>query len=89
MLGRYSPYTFTVALLDTSDPASLLTLHLYMYCPMASVLSVVYDFVLPLLTVVQLLLPEFLSQEYTSVPFPVALQVKVTLCPIATRFPTG
>ena len=70
MLGQYSPYTFTVAILDTTDPASLLTLHLYMYCPIASVVSVVYDIVL-LLTVVQLL-PELLSQEYASVPRPLA-----------------
>ena len=67
MLGQYSPYTFTVVILDTTDPASLLTLHLYMYCPIASVVSVVYDVVLSLLTVAQLL-PELLSQEYISVP---------------------
>ena len=76
MLGQYSPYTFTVAILDTTDPASLLTLHLYMYCPIASVVSVVYDVVLSLLTVVQLL-PELLSQEYTSVLVPLALHVRV------------
>ena len=78
MLGQYSPYTFTVAILDTTDPASLLTLHLYMYCPIASVASVVYDVVLSLLTVVQLL-PEFLSQEYTSTPTPFAPHIRIIL----------
>ena len=53
-----------------------------MYCPIASVVSVVYDVVLSLLTVVQLLLPELLSQEYSSDPIPVALHVRVTLLPI-------
>ena len=53
MLEQYSPYTFTIALLDTTDPASFFTLHLYMYCPIASAVSVVYDVVLSLLTVVQ------------------------------------
>ena len=88
MLGQYSPYTFTIALLDTTDPASLLTLHLYMYCPIASVVSVVYDVVLSLLTVVQLL-PEVLSQEYSSVPRPLALHVRITLLLIGTTPPTG
>ena len=88
MLGQYSPYTFTIALLDTTDPASLLTLHLYMYCPIASVVLVVYDVVLSLLTVVQLL-PELLSQEYTSVPVPIALHVKVILSPIGISPPVG
>ena len=74
----HSPYTFTVAILDTTDPASLLTLHLYMYCPIASVVSVVNDVVLSLLTVVQLL-PELLSQEYVSVPIPSALHVRTIL----------
>ena len=83
MLGQYSPYTFTIALLDTTDPASLLTLHLYMYCPIASVLSVVYDVVLSLLTVVQLP-PESVSQEYTSVPLPLALHVKMIFLFIGT-----
>ena len=40
--------------LDSTDPASLLTLHLYMYSPIVSVVSVVYDIVLPSLTAVQL-----------------------------------
>ena len=64
-----------------------------MYCPIASVVSVVYDVVLSLLTVVQLLileLPlELLSQEYTSIPSPLALQVKVTLSPAGTSLPVG
>jgi len=63
---EHSPYTFTVALLDTTDPASFLTLHLYMYCPLVSVVSVVYDVELSLLTVVQLLPELLLSQEYVS-----------------------
>ena len=93
MLGQYSPYTFTIATLDTIDPASLLTLHLYMYCPIASVVSVVYDVVvydvvLSLLTVVQLL-PELLSQEYTSVPIPLALHVKMIFPFIGTSTPVG
>ena len=79
---------FTVPILDTTDPASLLTLHLYMYCPIASVVSVVYDVVLSLLTVVQLL-PELLSQEYTSIPIPLALQVKMMLSPSGISPPTG
>jgi len=83
MLGQYSPYTFTIALLDTTDPASLLTLHLYMHCPIASLALAVYDVVLSLLTVVQLL-PELLSQEYTSVSRPLALHVKMILLPIGT-----
>ena len=88
MLGQYSPYTFTIALLDTTDPASLLTLHLYMYCPIASVVSVVYDVVLSLLTVVQLPL-ELLSQEYTSVPTPLALHVKMIFPFIGTSTSVG
>ena len=75
-LGQYSPNTFTVALLDITDPASLLTIHLYMYCPTATLLLVVYDGLLP--AVVQLP-PDLLSQEYISVPFPSALQVKVVV----------
>ena len=82
MLGQYSPYTFTVALLDTTDPASLLTIHLYVYCPIANVVSVSYDVVLALI-VIQLL-PELLSQEYTSVPSPVPLHIRVALLPIGT-----
>ena len=78
MLGQYSPYTFTIALLDTTDLTSLLTLHLYMYYPIASVVLVVYDVVLSLLTVVQLL-PELLSQEYNRVPRPLALHMRVML----------
>jgi len=70
LLGQYSPYTITVALLDTTDPASLLTLHLYMCSPIVSVVSVVYDRLLIPLIGVQLL-PEPLSQEYISVPPPV------------------
>ena len=89
LLGQYSPYTFTVALLDTTDPASLLTLHLYMYSPIVSVVSVVYDIVLSLLTVVQLLLELLLSQEYTSVPRPLALHMRMMLLPIATSPPVG
>ena len=87
MLGQYSPYTFTIATLDTTDPASLLTIHLYMYCPIASVVSVVYD-VLSLPTVVQLL-PELLSQEYTIVPIPLALHAKVIVPFTGTLSPTG
>ena len=88
MLGQYSPYTFTVAILDTTDPASLLTLHLYMYCPIASVVSVVYDVVLSLLTVVQL--PSaFLSQEYTSVPKPLAIHNSFVFPCIGTSPPAG
>ena len=82
LLGQYSPYTFTVAVLDTTDPASLLTLHLYMYSPIVSVVSVVYDVVLSLLTVGQLLPELLLSQEYTSVPRPLALHMRVMLLPI-------
>ena len=82
MLGQYSPYTFTIALLDTTDPASLLTLHLYMYCPVASVVLVSCDVVL-ILTVVQLL-PELLSQECISVPSPVPLHIRVALVPNGT-----
>ena len=84
-----SPYTFTVALLDTTDPASLLTLHLYMYSPIVSVESVVYDVVLSLLTVVQLLPELLLSQEYTSVPRPLALHMRVMFLLIGTSPPVG
>ena len=80
---------FTVAILDTTDPASLLTLHLYMYCPIASVVSVVYDVVLSSLTIVQLLPEIRLSQEYTSVPIPLAPQVRVMLSPIGISPSTG
>ena len=59
---HYSPYTYTIALLDTTDPASLLTTHLYVYCPTAILLLVVYDGLLALLILVQLL-PDLLSQE--------------------------
>ena len=59
----------------------------YMYCPVASVVSVVYD-VLSLPTVVQLL-PELLSQEYTIVPIPLALHVKVIVPFTGTLSPTG
>ena len=88
ILGQYLPYTFTVAIVDTIDPASLLTLHLYMYCPIASVISVVYDVVLSSLTVVQIL-PDLLSQEYTSIPIPLALQVRLMLSPTGISLPTG
>jgi len=89
MLGQYSPYTFTIALLDTTDPASLLTLHLYTYCPIASLVLVVYDVVLSLLTVVQLLPELLLSQEYTSVPTPLALHMRVMFLPIGTFLSVG
>ena len=89
LLGQYSPYTFTVALLDTTGPASLLTLHLYMYFPIVSVVSVVYDVVLSLLTVVQLLPELLLSQEYTSVPRPLALHMRVVFLSIGTSSPFG
>ena len=89
LLGQYSPYTFTVALLDTTDPASLLTLHLYMYSPIVSVVLVVYDVVLSLLTVVQRLPELLLSQEYTSVPRPLALHMIVMLLLIGTSPPVG
>ena len=88
MLRQYSPYTVTVAILDTTDPTSLLTLHLYMYCPIASVVSVVYDVMLSLLTVVQLL-PELLSQEYTSAPVPLALHMRLIISPSGISPPTG
>jgi len=84
-----SPYTFTMALLDTTDPASLLTLHLYMYSPLVSVVSVVYDVVLSLLTVIQLLPGLLLSQEYTSVPVSLALHIRVILLPSGTSPPVG
>jgi len=89
LLRQHSPYTFTVVLLDITDPASLLTLHLYMYSPIVSVVSVVYDVVLSLLTVVQLLPEILLSQEYTSVPRPLALHMRVMLLPIGTSSPVG
>ena len=76
--NKYLPYTSTVATLDTTDLLSLLTLHLYMYCPVGSDELVVYDVVLSLLTVVQLLLLELISQENISVPEPpLALHIKV------------
>ena len=75
---QYSPYTFTVALLDITDPASLLTIHLYMYCPTAMLLLVVYDGLLALLIGAHLLL-DLLSQEYISVPSPSALHVRVVV----------
>ena len=88
MLGQYSPYTFTVVILDKTDPASLLTLHLYMYCPIASVLSVVYDVVLSVVTVVQL--PSmFLSQEYTRNPSPLALHMSVAFALIGISVSFG
>ena len=70
------PYTITVALLDVTDPASLLTIHLYMYCPTVMLLLVVYD---ALLATVVHLLPDLLSQEYISVPSPSALHVTVVV----------
>ena len=90
MLGQPSPYTFTVAVFDRVAPASLLTLHLYMYSPLVNAVSVVYDVVLSLLTIVQLL-PELLllSQEYTNVPIPLALHIRVMLLPIGVTPPVG
>ena len=87
LLRQYLPYTFTVALLDLTDPASLLTIHLYMYCPTAMLLLVVYDELLA--TVVQLLPECLLSQEYTSVPRPLALHMRVMLLPIGTSPSAG
>ena len=90
VLGQYSPYTFTVAILDTTstDLASLLTLHLYMYCPIAKVVSVVYNVVLSLLTVVQL--PSiFLSQEYVGVPKLLAIHSSLMFPFTGTSPPTG
>ena len=84
LLGQYSPNTFTVALLDTTIAVPLLTLHLYMYSPIVSVVLVAYDVVLSLLTVVHLLPELLLSQEYTSVPKPLALHMRVILLPIGT-----
>ena len=79
---QYSPYTFTVALLDTTDPASLLTLHLYVYCPTAMLLLVVYDGLLAFLLIDVQLLPDLLSQEYIRVPpRVVALHVRVVVVP--------
>ena len=89
LYGQYSPYTFTVAILDATDPASLLTLHLYTCSPIVSDVSVVYDVVLSLLTVVQLLPELLLSQEYTSVPKPLALHMRVILLPLGTPQSVG
>ena len=89
MLGQYLPYTFTAPLLDTTDPASLLTLHLYMYCPMAIVVLVVYNTLLLLLLTVIQLLPELLSQEYFSVPIPQPLHIRVVLFPSGTILSVG
>ena len=75
---HYLPYTFTVALLDTTGPASFLITHLYVYCPTLMFLLVVYDG--PLVMVFQLL-PDLLSQEYISFPLPVALHVRVVVVP--------
>jgi len=89
MLGHPSPYTFTVALFDRVGPASLLTLHLYTYSPLVNVVLVVYDVVLPVLTVVQLLPELLLSQEYVNVPLPLALHMRVILLLIGTSPPVG
>ena len=67
----YSPYTFTVIILDTTGPPLLLTLHLYTYCPTSRVALVVYDTVL-FLTGIQLL-PMLCSQEYLRGFRPLAL----------------
>ena len=77
-MTHYLPYTFTVALLDTTDPASFLTTHLYVYCPTAMLLLAVYDD--PLVTVFQSL-PDLLSQVYISVPPPSALHVRMVVVP--------
>ena len=58
-----------------------------MYCPIASVVLVVYNTLL-LLTVVQLL-PELLSQKYFSVPIPQPLHIRVTLFPNGTTLSVG
>ena len=58
-----------------------------MYCPIASVVSVVYDVEL-LLTVVQLL-PELFSQEYTSIPRPLPRHNRIVLPFIGTTPLTG
>jgi len=87
--SKHSLHTFTVALLDITDPTSLLTIHLYMYCPTSMLLLVVYDVVLSLLTIVQLLPELLLSQEYTSIPRPLALHMRVMLLPIGTSPPVG
>ena len=89
MLGQHSPYTFTVALFDRVGPASLLTLHLYMYSPLVNVVSVVYDVVLALLIVVQLLPELLLSQAYANVPLPLPLHMRVILPPNGTSPPVG
>ena len=52
-----------------------------MYSPIVSVVLVVYDVVLSLLTVVQLLPELLLSQEYTSVPRPLAPHMRVMFPP--------
>ena len=75
--SKYLPYTFTVATLETTDLFSLLTLHLYMYCPTGSDVLVVYDVVLSLLTVIHLLSLKLISQENIGVPKPLALHIKV------------
>ena len=82
MLGQHSPNTLTVATFDRVVPASLLTLHLYIYSPTVSEVSVVCNALLP--TVVQLLPEFFLSQEYTNVPTPLAVQLRVILLPDGT-----
>ena len=89
LLVQYSPYTLTIALLDTTDPASFLTLHLYLYSPIVSVVSVVYDVVLRLLTLVHLLPEIFLFHEYVSVPRLLALHMRVMLLPIGISPPVG
>ena len=68
---------------DTTDPASLLTIHLYKYIPIAILLLVAYDGALTLLKVIQLLL-KILCQETASVPRPLALHQRVMLLPIGT-----
>ena len=85
---HYSPYTFTVIGFDLIDPASFLTIHLYLYCPLVNVVLVVYDVVLPLLTVVQLLPELLLSQKYVS-PRTLALHMRVMFFPIGTTSPVG
>ena len=58
-----------------------------MYCPMASVILVVYN-TLSLLTVIQLL-PELLSQKYISVPIPQPLHSRVILFLNGTTLSVG
>ena len=60
-----------------------------MYCPTTILRLVVYDVVLSLLTVVQLLPELLLFQEYTSVPRPLALHMRVMFLPIGTSLPVG